>query len=348
MEDELHESSAAARSSAVPGVTLEKGASFARASYDSLCVRNESKLQVAWTLLMNTGVEWWNNNTFRLAAALAFYTIFSVAPVLLIAVGAASLFFSRQSAVDRVVQELQQLVGPQGASAIRTVLESAGGLGHGTWAVTVGLVTLFFGASVVFAELQSALNQIWNVEVKVRRGFVLDYLFNRLRSFSIALGVGFLLLISLVLSAALSALQEYLTNWMPSLPWLWQAGNIVVSLVVVAVLFAMIYRFLPDVEIGWTDVWIGAAVTSVLFNGGKYLISIYLGRTAVGSAFGAAGSFAVLLVWIYYSALICFFGAEFTQVYARRQGRRIQPLTNAKEKQKMPNEPARQRTLAES
>lgn len=291
---------------------------------------SESKFRTAWVLLKNTSLEWWNDNTFRLAASLAFYTIFSVAPVLLIAVGAASLFFARQNAVNRVVHELQQLVGPQGADAIRTVLESSAGLGKGAWAITIGVITLVLGASVVFAELQSALNVIWNVKVQVRRGFLLDYLIDRLRSFSIAACVGFLLLVSLVLSAALSALQDYLTNWMPSMPWIWQVGNTGVSLVIVALLFAMIYKFLPDVEIGWRDVWIGAAVTSVLFNGGKYLIGIYLGHAAIGSAFGAAGSFAVLLVWIYYSALICFFGAEFTQVYARRHGRKIQPESHAR------------------
>ncbi|MEO7167349.1 MAG: YihY/virulence factor BrkB family protein [Spartobacteria bacterium] len=290
----------------------------------------ESKLAAGWQLLKKTGVEWWNDNTFRLAASLAFYTIFSVAPILLIAVGGASLFFARATAINRVVDEMQRLVGPQGANAIRQVLESSAGLGKGAWAITVGLVMLFLGASVVFAELQSALNQIWNVQVRVRRGFVLDYVLDRVRSFSIALGVGFLLLVSLVLSAALSALQDYLTNWMPSVPWLWQAGNVVISLVVVAVLFAMIYRYLPDVQIKWHDVGIGAAVTSILFNGGKYLIGIYLGHAAIGSAFGAAGSFAVLLVWIYYSALICFFGAEFTQVYARRHGRQIQPEEHAR------------------
>jgi len=290
---------------------------------------NETKLHAAWLLLKNTAIEWWNDNTFRLAASLAFYTIFSVAPVLLIAVGAASLFFVRQTAVNRVVHELQQLVGSQGADAIRTVLESSAGLGKGAWAITIGVITLVLGASVVFAELQSALNAIWDVKVKVRRGFLLDYLIDRLRSFSIAACVGFLLLVSLVLSAALSALQDYLTNWMPSMPWIWQVGNTGVSLVIVALLFALIYKFLPDVEIGWRDVWIGAAVTSVLFNGGKYLIGIYLGHAAIGSAFGAAGSFAVLLVWIYYSALICFFGAEFTQVYARRHGRKIQPENHA-------------------
>ncbi|HEY1582376.1 MAG TPA: YihY/virulence factor BrkB family protein [Chthoniobacterales bacterium] len=292
----------------------------------------ENKFRAGWMLLKNSGIEWWNDNTFRLAASLAFYTIFSVAPVLLIAVGTASLFFTRQTAVNRVVEEMQRLVGRQGAGAIRQVLESSAGLGKGAWAIAIGIVTLILGASVVFAELQSALNAIWNVKVEVRRGFVLDYVIDRLRSFSIALGVGFLLLVSLVLSAALSALQDYMTTRMPSLPVVWQAGNIVISFVVVAILFAMIYKYLPDVQIGWRDVWIGAVVTSFLFNGGKYLIGIYLGHAAIGSAFGAAGSFAVLLVWIYYSALISFFGAEFTQVYARRHGRQIQPEGHARTK----------------
>jgi membrane protein len=285
----------------------------------------------AWMLLRNTAIEWWNDNTFRLAASLAFYTIFSIAPVLLIAVGSASLFFSRETAVHRVAEEMRRLVGEEGASALRQVLESSAGLGQGAWAITIGIATLILGASVVFAELQSALNQVWGVKSEVRRGLILDLVLDRLRSFSIALGVGFLLLVSLVLSAALSGLQDYLTNWMPSFPWLWQAGNIVISFFVVAVLFAMIYKFLPDVQIEWHDVWIGAVVTSFLFNGGKYLISIYLGRAAIGSAFGAAGSFAVLLVWIYYSALISFFGAEFTQVYARRHGRRILPEQHARD-----------------
>jgi membrane protein len=285
---------------------------------------------MAWVLTKNTVIEWWNDNTFRLAASLAFYTIFSIAPVLLIAVGAASVFLKRQTAVNQVVQQVQSLAGPQGADAVRTVLDSSAGLGKGAWAITVGLITLFLGASVVFAELQSALNQVWNVKVQVRHGFVVDYVLDRLRSFSIALVVGFLLLVSLVLSAALSALQDYMTNWMPRFPWLWQGANIGVSLVVVALLFAMIYKYLPDVEIGWRDVWIGAVVTSLLFNGGKYLIGLYLGQAAIGSAFGAAGSFAVLLVWIYYSALISFFGAEFTQVYARRHGRKIQPQSHAR------------------
>ena len=293
-------------------------------------MEGKNKLREGWELLKNTAVEWWNDNTFRLAAALAFYTIFSVAPVLLIAVGAASLVFSRETAVNQVVAEMQRLIGQQGAGAIRQVLESSAGLGKGVWAITVGIVTLLFGATIVFAELQSALNHIWGVKSEVRRGLILDLVLDRLRSFSIALGVGFLLLVSLVLSAALTGLQDYLTSWMPSAPWFWQAGNITISFFVVALLFAMIYKYLPDVQIEWRDVWIGALVTSILFESGKYLISIYLGHTAIGSAFGAAGSFAVLLIWIYYSALISFFGAEFTQVYAQRHGRQIKPSGHAR------------------
>ena len=286
-------------------------------------MESESNLSEAWQLLKNTFEEWWNDNTFRLSASLAFYTIFSIAPVLLIAVGIASLFLVRENAVHQIVKQVQLLTGPEGANAVRQVLNSARGIGSGGWAITVGLVTLFLGSSVVFAELQSALNQIWDVKPEPRRGFVLDYLFDRLRSFSIALAVGFLLLVSLVLSAALSGLQDYITRGVPSVPWLWQGLNLVISFLLITVLLAATYKYLPDAVIQWRDVWVGAAVTSLFFTGGKYFIGVYLGQTATASAYGAAGSFAVLLIWIYYSALISFFGAEFTQVWARRHGRNI-------------------------
>jgi membrane protein len=297
----------------------------------------KDKINEAWQLLKNAGAEWWNDNTFRLAASLAFYTIFSLAPVLVIAVGIANLFLAREHAVDQIVNQVQQLTGPEGAKAVRQVLQSAAGIGTGVWAITVGTITLFLGSSVVFAELQSALNQIWDVKPEPRRGFVLDYIFDRIRSFSIALGVGFLLLVSLVLSAALSGVQEYLTNSNPTFPWLWQGLNLIVSFLLITVLLAAIYKYLPDAVIEWRDVWIGAAVTSLLFTGGKYLIGLYLGQTATASSFGAAGSFAVLLIWIYYSALISFFGAEFTQVYARRHGRPIVAEAHAKRAGNKPN-----------
>lgn len=283
----------------------------------------------AWRLLKTTCVEWMKDDTFRLAASLAFYTIFSLAPVLLIATGVASMFLAREAATERIVAEVQTLVGADGAQAVRQVLDASRGLGKGAWAITTGVVTFLLGVTSVFAELQAALNNIWDVQANPRRGVIWKLVVDRLRSFTIALAVGFLLLTSLVVSAALTALQDYLNAWMPGIPALWQIVNIVASFLLVAVLFAMIYKYLPDAKITWSDVWIGAVVTAALFTIGKYAIGLYLGQTAVASAFGAAGSFAVLLIWIYYSALISFFGAEFTQVYARMYGSRIRPSSHA-------------------
>jgi membrane protein len=288
-----------------------------------------NKLKAGWDLLKLTFTEWMNDNTFEWSAALAFYTIFSIAPVLLIAVGVASFFLAPETATTRIVDEMEKLVGAQGANAVRQVIESSRGFGKGLWAVSVGIVTLIMGATAVFGELQSALNQIWDVKPKPNRSVIMSLIVDRLRSFSIAVCVGFLLLVSLVISAVISGLQNYMNNWLPGIPWFWQAANIVTSFVVVAVLFSMIYKFLPDVVISWRDVSIGAAVTALLFSAGKYLIGLYLGQTATASAFGAAGSLVVLLFWVYYSALISFLGAEFTQVYTRRYGLGIRPKKHA-------------------
>ena len=287
-----------------------------------------NRLKAGCELLKLTFEEWTNDNAFELSAALAFYTIFSIAPVLLIAVGVASFFFSPGTATDQIVAEMDKMIGPQGANAVRQVIESSRGLGTGFWAVTVGIVTLITGATAVFGELQSALNQIWDVKAKPDRGVVMSFVVDRLRSFSIAICVGFLLLVSLVVSALISWVQNYMNNWLP-MPWTWQMANVIASLFVIGLLFAAIYKFLPDVEISWKDVWIGAAVTALLFTAGKYAIGVYLGRTATASAFGAAGSLVVLLFWVYYSSLISFLGAEFTQVYARRYGTGIQPKKHA-------------------
>jgi membrane protein len=288
-----------------------------------------NKLKAGWELLKLTFAEWMDDNTFELSAALAFYTIFSIAPVLLIAVGVASFFLAPETATTRIVDELENLVGAQGANAVRQVIDSSRGFGKGLWAVGVGIVTLIMGATAVFGELQSALNQIWDVKAKPDRGVIMSLIVDRLRSFSIAVCVGFLLLVSLVISAVISGLQNYMNNWLPGVPWVWQTANVVSSFFVVAVLFATIYKLLPDVVISWRDVWIGAAVTALLFTAGKYLIGIYLGQTATASAFGAAGSLVVLLFWVYYSALISFLGAEFTQVYTRRYGPGIRPKEHA-------------------
>jgi membrane protein len=288
-----------------------------------------NRVKGGWELLKLTFAEWTNDDAFELSAALAFYTIFSIAPVLLIAVGVASFFFAPGTAADRIVGEMGTMIGRQGANAVKQVIESSRGFGKGVWAVSVGIITLITGATAVFGELQSALNRMWDVQAKPDRGVILSFIVDRLRSFAIAVCVGFLLLVSLVVSAAISGLQDYLDQWLPGIPWVWQTANSVSSFLVIAVLFALIYKFLPDVVIAWKDVWIGAAVTALLFSGGKYAIGIYLGRTATTSAFGAAGSLVVLLFWVYYSALISFLGAEFTQVYARRYGPGIQPKRHA-------------------
>jgi len=288
-----------------------------------------NKVKAGWELLKLTFEEWTNDNAFELSAALAFYTIFSIAPVLLIAVGVASFFLTPDRATDQIVGEMEQMIGAQGANAVRQVIESSRGFGKGVWAMSIGIVTLIMGATAVFGELQSALNQIWDVKAKPDRGMIMSFVVDRVRSFSIAIGVGFLLLVSLVISALISWLQNYMNTWLPGIPWVWQMANVVSSFFVIAILFAMIYKFLPDVVISWRDVWIGAAVTAVLFTAGKYAIGIYLGHTATASAFGAAGSLVVLLFWVYYSALISFLGAEFTQVYARRYGPGIQPQEHA-------------------
>lgn len=285
----------------------------------------ETKLQAAKQLLKLTFQEWWNDDTFRFAASLAFYTIFSLAPVLLIAIGVASFFLGNEAASSGIIAEVQKMVGSEGAQAVQQIIAASKGFGKSVWTIGIGIGTFLFGSTVVFAELQATLNKIWDVQADPKRGFIAKLIADRLRSFSIALGVGFLLLISLVISAVISGVQKYMNNWMPGVPLLWQALNVIASFVIAALLFAMIYKYLPDVKISWRDVRIGSFVTAALFTVGKYLIGLYLGQTAVASAFGAAGSFVVLIVWIYYSALISFFGAEFTQVFARRYGSRIQP-----------------------
>jgi membrane protein len=288
-----------------------------------------NKPKAFWELLTLTFGDWMDDNAFELSGALAFYTIFSIAPVLLIAVGVASFFLTPDTATDQIVGEMKKMIGPEGANAVRQVIDSSRGFGKGLWAVSVGIVTLILGATAVFGELQSALNQIWDVKAKPDRGVIMSLVVDRIRSFTIAICVGFLLLVSLVISALISGLQNYMNTWLPGVPWVWHTANAVSSFLVIAVLFAAIYKLLPDVMISWRDVWIGAAVTALLFTAGKYLIGIYLGRTATASAFGAAGSLVVLLFWVYYSALISFLGAEFTQVYARRYGPGIRPKKHA-------------------
>ena len=279
-----------------------------------------------WPLLKEAANDWLEDRAPRLGAALAFYTVFSLAPLLLIAIAVAGLFLGQTAAQDQSAREIEGLVGEEGGRAVQSLLQQANKPGQGIAASILGVVMLLVGAAGLFVELHDALNTIWGVRPRAGRG-VWGFVKDRFLSFTMVLVMAFLLLVSLVLSAALSALTHLISRW----EFLY-AGfclNELVSLVVIALLFMVIYRFLPDAKIAWRDVWLGAAVTAVLFEVGKFLIGLYLGRSGGAWAYGAAGSLAVLLIWLYYSAQIFLFGAELTKVYANRFGSRIVPAENA-------------------
>jgi membrane protein len=279
-------------------------------------------------LLKQTFREWREDGANRLAAALAYYTTFSLAPLLVLIIAIAGLIGGHDAAQSQVMAQVQDLLGTKGREFVQGMIESASRPSTGVAATMIGALTLLFGALGVFGELQNSLNTIWEVKPKPATGFfdgMKRFVIKRLTSFTMVLGIGFLLLASLVISAAVSAFAGYIgTRWPLADFWL-ELINFLVSFVVITLLFAMIFKFLPEIKIAWKDVWLGAAVTSALFSLGKFLIGLYLGRSEVGNTFGAAGSLAILLIWIYYSAQILFFGAEFTQVYANRFGSKIVP-----------------------
>jgi len=274
--------------------------------------------------LFRAGIAGWNRIPApRLGAALAFYTMLSIAPLLVICVSIAGLVFGAEAAEGRVAGQIQELVGPTGAQAIRSLLTHPG-KASGVAAGIVGLATLWFGASGVLVELQDSLNLVWGVKSRFAglRGLVQS----RFLSFAMILGIGFLLLVSLLMSAAIAATGKFFGQFLPAPEALLHLASLALSFVVITVLFALLYKVVPDTRIEWQDVWVGAAVTSALFSMGKFLIGYYIGKSGVGSAYGAAASLVVFLVWIYYSAQVFFLGAEFTRVYADRRGSRVAPL----------------------
>jgi membrane protein len=289
------------------------------------------KLKEFWQMVKETAHDWSADKVPRLGASLAYYSIFSLAPLLLIAIGLAGLIFGEQAARGEILGQLRTVVGNTAAEAIQQILESSSERRSGIIATVIGFVLLLFGASGVFVELQDSLNTIWKVMPRPGMGWI-ELIRVRLLSFLIILGTGLLLLVSLVASAVLQAVGTFLqpaAAHLPGGPWLWEAINGVVSFALLLLLLAMIYRVLPDADIAWRDVWVGALVSALLFTAGKYGIGVYLSHSSVTSAFGAAGSVVVLLVWVYYSAQILLFGAEFTRVYACHTGSRIQPSEHA-------------------
>ena len=273
-----------------------------------------------WPLVKDSVNAWVDDYAPSMGAALAYYTVFSLAPLLLIVIAVAGLVFGHDAVRGEIVNQLSGVIGRDGATAVQGLLKSASEPRQGFVSSVVGFALLIVGATTVFAELQSALDRIWRVPATNKTSGFLNLLRTRFLSFGLVLGLGFLMLLSLVISAALNVFG----NWYGGVVHDWKIVllivNLVVSLVMSAALFAMIYKLMPRARIAWRDVWVGAVVTAVLFEAGKFLLGLYLGNAGVASGFGAAGSLVLLIVWVYYSAQIFLLGAEFTWVYARAHG----------------------------
>ncbi len=287
------------------------------------------KTKRVFKLVKETFSEWQEDNVPLLAAALAYYTLFSLAPLLVIAIAITGAFFGEAAAQRDIAGQIQGMVGKDGAEAIQAMIQNANKPSAGGAIATLfGVVTLVLGASGVFGQLQTALNTIWEVKPKPGRGLK-SFLKSRFLSFAMVVVIGFLLLVSLVLSAVLAGISNFFGSFLPALTVLGVVLNFVLSFAVTTVLFAAIYKFLPDVKVPWSNLWVGAAVTSLLFSIGRFLIGLYLGNSAVGSTYGAAGSLIVILIWVFYSAQILLIGAEFTQVYSKNRGLPIEPSPHA-------------------
>jgi membrane protein len=286
------------------------------------------KLKNAWQLLKDIVLVWSGGNATSMGAAVAFYTIFALAPLFILVLALAGFVFGEQAAHRELFGQISSLVGQTGGKAIQSVLASVDRPKANTLATIIALITLFIGASGVFIQLQDSLNAIWNVRRKPGRG-LRNFIRNRLLSFAMLLGIGFLLIVSLVLSAALAAAGKFMSGIIPAQETVWHAGDFLISLGLITILFAMIFKILPDVKIAWRDVWFGAFITALLFNLGKFLLGLYLGRSTVASAYGAAGSLVVVLLWVYYSVQILLFGAAFTRVWANKYDVAIKPAGDA-------------------
>lgn len=268
---------------------------------------------------------------FRLAAALSYYSLLSMAPLLLIVIGTAGFFFGEGAVRNELIDQMRMLTGEEGAALAETVISNAERLERSLASILLGGGLMLFGATTVFAQLQGALNQIWRVEAAPQNA-VLGFLRHRLLSFALIVSLGFLMMVSLVLSALLAAVQGYLeARGFASVGW-WRVLDVAVTFGFAVVLIAMVLKYLPDAGVEWRDVWLGALITASLLSFGKLIIGLYLGQASIGSAFGAAGSVVVFMVWVYYAALIFFLGAEITRAVARQRGRRVEPSAHAERK----------------
>ena len=274
-----------------------------------------------WKLARETASRWNDIDAPRLGAAIAFYAMLSTAPLLVLSIGIAALIFGHQAAQGRIVAALGAQIGAPGAAAIQELLRHANHLGSGIAAMMIGVLLLFFGASSLFGELRDSLNVVWGIRTNTGPGWV-GLVRYRLTAFLTVLGVGFLLLILLLLSMFIAAAGRFVRSAVPLPDWLLQSINVTISFGIATIFFALLYRIIPDVWVEWRDVWIGAAFTSFLFSIGKLAIGLYIAKAGIASAYGAAGTLVVFLLWVYYSAQIFFLGAEFTRRFSERHGSR--------------------------
>lgn len=286
-------------------------------------------LRQIWDLIAKSMTCWLDDFAPSMGAALAYYTLFSIAPLLIITIAVAGLAFGQEAARGEIVAQIQGFLGPEGADAVQGLLKSANEPSRNIFAALISLITLVIGATTVFAELQCDLDRIWRVPALVKVNSLWLLLRQRLLSFGLVLGLGFLLLVSLILSAGIAAFGKWSHGWFGDQELFLQALNFGISFSITTVLFAMIYKLMPRARVAWQDVWIGAAVTALLLEIGKIFIGLYLGKTNMVAGFGTAGSLVVLMVWVYFSAQIFLLGAEFTWVYSHQYGSRAPGASNA-------------------
>jgi membrane protein len=286
------------------------------------------RMQSIWQLVRQAASDWVEDKAPQLGAALAYYAMFSLAPLLVIVLSVSGMIFGEDAATGALGGQLRDLLGEAGAEGVEDMIQAANKPSRGAIATVLGVIVLLFGASGVFGQLQDALNTIWEVEPKAGRG-IWGMVNDRVFSFAMVLGTGFLLLVSLALSAWLASAGKWMQSHLPGPELLLQALNLIVSYFVITGLFAMIFKLVPDVKIAWRDVWFGALVTAALFTIGKIALGLYLGKSGAMSSYGAAGSFIVILLWVYYSSQILFFGAELTQAFAELNGSRVTPAAGA-------------------
>lgn len=288
-----------------------------------------SYIKAGWSLLQDSANCFSDHKALKLSASLAYYTIFSLAPMLIVIIALCSVFFGREAIEGQIYQQLNEFIGNTAALQIQEIIKNTSLSGNTFVATVFGTVALIIGATGVFTEIQDSINIVWGIRVRPKRGW-LKLLVNRVISFSMIVSIGFLLMVSLLISSLISAFSEKLSVYFPELTiYVFQVIDFLITYSVITLLFAIIFKVLPDAKIKWRDVFVGSVFTATLFIIGKLGITFYLGRSNLGLAYGAAGSVIVILVWVYYSSIILYFGAEFTQVYARKHGGEIQPTTYA-------------------